>query len=95
MRQGIEYLKAIKIVTNFQVATMLQNCRDINDAGGDCSHCPDRKECQKLYDDKFAEFNTYMTIELEKEKEIRKMMDTSGYNVLMKNLTTKSNGGKK
>ena len=69
MRQGIEYLKNIKVVTNAQIANRKQKCSKLN---GGCDKCPSWKKCQKLFDDLFTEYNTYMTIETAREAEIWK-----------------------
>ena len=83
--QGLEYLKSIKTLTNVQIVKTLMQCSEVN---GGCESCSDRKECQKEYDARFAEFATYMTIELAKEHDILKMLKAKNNGVLIENLTT-------
>lgn len=68
--EGLEYLKSIKIVTNRQIETMLENCCDTN-ASSDCKkNCSVWKECQNEYDSLFAAYTIYRLIELQKEHDI-------------------------
>jgi len=79
MKPGIEYLKSIRVVTNQQVAKKLIKCSDAN---GGCDNCIEREECRMIYDARFTEKAVYMTIELKKEREIKKMLETQGMQVL-------------
>jgi len=73
MREGYEFLEAIKVISNTGIKNILQKC---SDKYGGCDECPDRVQCVAEYDQKLTNYSTNMVIERDREREIKKLLNT-------------------